>query len=67
MTLDTQVVDRLSVNEMLVLSAVSAVTTQAVQSQVWVARVDHLFPDRVSRVGLPVVTLSAEFDIRLFG
>lgn len=50
------------VGQVLERRAVRAMTTQTVQRQILVSRVDHLGANRVRRVPLPVVASTAQID-----
>lgn len=49
---------------MLEFRTVGTMTAQTVQGQIRIPRIDNFGADRVRRVGLPVVTLPTEVDIR---
>jgi len=52
---------------MLEFRTVGAMTAQTVQGQIRIPRIDNFGADRVRRVGLPVVALPTEVDIRRLG
>jgi hypothetical protein len=66
MALDTRLVCRFEVEEVLVFSPVRPVAAQALQCDVGIPGIDNLLANRVCRMRLPFVTFRAELDRRGF-
>ena len=63
MTLDAQVIGGFKRHHIRFVSGTAGlVTAQALHSEVFIPGVNHLFSDRVSGMGLPLVTLTAYAD-----
>jgi len=66
MTLDTLIVCRFIVEKLLVLGAVGPVTTQTVQGQVRISRIDDIDSERMAGMVLPFMAGGAKIDNRGF-
>lgn len=66
MALNTRLVRRFEVEEVLVFGPVRAVTALTLHGDVGIPGIDDLLTDRVCRMRLPFVTLRADLDRRRF-
>ena len=64
MTLDAQLVGCWEIEKLLVLGSMGPVTARTLDGDVFVPRIDKLFPDWMGGVGLPLMAISAQFNNR---